>query len=182
MTIDRWLTIRATAKHRVTPDGGSRCGLVKPGTSNWRQPADGDRPCKRCAAWTGHSQHCLARGGDCKPCRDRAARNRRRSRGRSVAARELVDGRYVATGDVEHGSASTYGNHGCRCEPCTAAWTAQFQRQRDQRKAARVEIDGRLVAVNASVHGTEGTYSNHGCRCRPCLDAHAARARKAATP
>lgn len=53
---------------------------------------------------------------------------REREQGADLAARfpnrVLIDGRMVApVPDEQHGSASTYNNHGCRCRPCERANT-----------------------------------------------------------
>lgn len=62
-------------------------------------------------------------------------RNLRNRRGR-FAARQLIDGRLVAVAAAEHGSASTYVNHGCRCERCCTAHRAKMTRDRHRRRAA----------------------------------------------
>lgn len=45
-------------------------------------------------------------------------------RARNYAARELIHGRWIATAVQEHGTQSTYTNHGCRCPPCRRAGSA----------------------------------------------------------
>lgn len=60
-----------------------------------------------------------------------------------LALRVLVNGRMVAAHlpPEVHGSASTYGNHGCQCADCTAAW-AEAARDRARRNAVRMWAEG----------------------------------------
>jgi hypothetical protein len=59
--------------------------------------------------------HYGCRCGVCREAnRTRHAKNRENRKAR------------LATADVPHGSASTYGNWGCRCEPCRDAWRAHL--------------------------------------------------------
>lgn len=74
---------------------------------------------------------------------------------------------------IDHGSASTYTNHGCRCDECRTAKSAVVARQRSERRA--------LLALGLAAvveHGRASTYQNYCCRCDPCTDANAARLRE----
>lgn len=68
----------------------------------------------------------------------------------------------------DHGSSSTYTNHGCRCDACSIAWA----RQQRFGRASRVT----RLADNPTLadHGSPWTYNNWGCRCRACTDAWSA--------
>ena len=66
---------------------------------------------------------------------------------------------------ADHGSASTYDNHGCRCDECRAANAARHAAARKRRK---VDLGaGRAVVP----HGKASTYANWGCRCAACTAA-----------
>lgn len=75
---------------------------------------------------------------------------------------------------MEHGSASTYTNHGCHCEQCRCAHRAQAARRRAWRRDQRRADDaGRLVApLPPEQHGNTSTYTNWSCRCRLCAEAN----------
>lgn len=68
------------------------------------------------------------------PTASRQRRNRRNRQAR-FAARQLIDGRLVAVNAKEHGSASTYTNHGCQCEPCRRAHRIRLARGAERRRA-----------------------------------------------
>ncbi|MCZ4557939.1 hypothetical protein O4215_20470 [Rhodococcus maanshanensis] len=72
---------------------------------------------------------------------------------------------------LEHGTYSTYTNHGCTCAACTTANARYHGNQRSRRRAERITIDGRLTHPTCK-HGTASSYSNYCCRCEPCTDAH----------
>lgn len=67
----------------------------------------------------------------------------------------------------DHGSYSTYTNHGCRCVLCRSAWAVWNRRYRRRRRAA-LETDPSIVE-----HGKNSTYINYRCTCRECRAAHA---------
>lgn len=72
----------------------------------------------------------------------------------------------------DHGSRSTYNNHGCRCDECRAAHAAYVARRSAERRAE-------LAAGAATLpHGVLSTYNAWGCRCEDCRAAHAARERR----
>lgn len=77
-------------------------------------------------------------------------------------------GRVMALDD--HGSASTYRNHGCRCELCKKAWAAFIAARRAIRFAAPLPVGRR--------HGEYTTYTNYGCRCALCRKAMVAVSRR----
>jgi len=56
-------------------------------------------------------------------------------RAQRFAARELIDGRLVAVKASQHGSATTYSNHGCRCQPCTDANIRRMQEYKRTRQS-----------------------------------------------
>ena len=62
----------------------------------------------------------------------------------------------------DHGSASTYSNHGCRCDLCKRAWADLVQRLRSNREALAPETRTDIM------HGRAATYTNHRCRCDAC--------------
>jgi hypothetical protein len=68
-----------------------------------------------------------------------------------------------------HGSASTYGNHGCRCQPCRDAH-AEVTRAR---RARRAEL---LARYGATIEHGASAYLNWGCRCDVCAASAWARA------
>ena len=68
-------------------------------------------------------------------------------------------------GEIIHGKASSYTNHGCKCAACKKAW-AELIAQSKARRATR--------PVPEHLHGTQNAYGNYGCRCRPCTDAWSA--------
>lgn len=76
-------------------------------------------------------------------------------------------------GQLVHGKASGYTNHGCRCEACTKAMKAA----RDRWIASLADRPSSQIP-----HGTSSGYSCWGCRCGSCtearrLEAAASRAR-----
>jgi hypothetical protein len=73
----------------------------------------------------------------------------------------------------DHGSASTYSNHGCRCDLCRGAWTDYLYEVRRTR-TLRLQKDPSLAT-----HGKYTTYTNWGCRCDLCRAAHTARQKAA---
>lgn len=85
-------------------------------------------------------------GCRCDACRDVY----RKIRARRYAGRVEVDGVLIAQG-AEHGTWSTYTNHGCRCQACKTAMRGYW---RDWERS----------------HGESGW--RRGCRCRRCTVAH----------
>ena len=76
--------------------------------------------------------------------------------------------RYVSPdGNIEHGTVTSYSNHGCRCAECREA-NAASQRE----LIARYREQG-----GRGRHGTNYRYQT-GCRCDRCRAAHAAEDRK----
>lgn len=63
----------------------------------------------------------------------------------------------------DHGTLSTYTNHGCRCEACKRANADYHRNLRRTRRAALAA--GRAPGLK---HGSFSTYTNHGCRCEAC--------------
>jgi hypothetical protein len=73
---------------------------------------------------------------------------------------------------MPHGTASRYGNDGCRCAPCREAYRIRQKAYRDERTE---RLRSGLVEVR---HGELGTYLNWGCRCSACTEAHRLAARE----
>lgn len=97
-------------------------------------------------------------------------RSQRRRLLRWDRPREMVKGRWVAVGDIAHGSYSTYANCHCRCIPCTESHREHLKEQRRLRRLRLVEKDGRPFHPDVKKHGASA-YSNWGCRCAWCTEA-----------
>lgn len=82
-----------------------------------------------CAAWRYND----GPGRNCEGCRRAYNAYTQDLKNRRKVGREDVGGRPTTTrGNLPHGSASTYNNHGCRCKPCTQA-NADARRDRRHR-------------------------------------------------
>src|SRR5687768_10389680 len=101
---------------------------------------------------------------------------RRTSRERAMARRELVDGLLIATGvpPERHGTASTANYYSCQCALCRAARIHNEPEKRAANRRARMAerelIDGVLVATSLrpEQHGTSTAVNYHGCQCEVC--------------
>ena len=67
----------------------------------------------------------------------------------------------------DHGTPSTYKNHGCRCGACRRAHADHQWNLRRTHLAALAA--GRAPGLR---HGSPNTYTNHGCRCAACTQAN----------
>lgn len=66
----------------------------------------------------------------------------------------------------DHGTDSTYVNHGCRCDLCRQAHS-EYNRVFRYRRYERTAANGGVAPISS--HGAN-TYRQWGCRCRTCTD------------